>query len=147
MRALLQRVSEAAVRIDGVQTARIGPGLLILLGVAAGDTEADARWTAAKCADLRIFDDADGLLNESLLDIGGEALVVSQFTLYGDPRRGRRPSWSHAAAGPEAEARYESFCRALGEAGVPVSTGAFGAKMEVHLVNDGPVTLLVESPR
>ncbi len=146
MRALLQRVSEAEVRVGAEVTGSIGAGLLILLGVGRDDDEAAARWLAEKCAGLRLFDDADGRLELSLLETGGSALVVSQFTLYGDPRRGRRPSWA-AAAGPErAEELIGVFSRTLAGLGVAVAGGRFGAPMQVRLVNDGPVTLLVESP-
>jgi D-tyrosyl-tRNA(Tyr) deacylase len=146
VRALLQRVSEAEVRIGPEVTGRIGTGLLILLGVGREDDEAAARWLAAKCADLRLFDDRDGHLNLSLRETGGEALVVSQFTLYGDPRRGRRPSWAAAAEPERAVELLAVFTAALRESGVAVAEGRFGARMQVHLVNDGPVTLMVESP-
>jgi D-tyrosyl-tRNA(Tyr) deacylase len=146
VRALLQRVSEAEVRVGSESAGRIGPGLLILLGVGRDDDEKAARWLAAKCADLRLFDDREGHLELSLRDTGGSALVVSQFTLYGDPRRGRRPSWG-AAADPERAAELLAvFTAALRESGVDVAEGRFGARMQVHLVNDGPVTLMVESP-
>jgi D-tyrosyl-tRNA(Tyr) deacylase len=146
IRALIQRVRRAEVRADGETVSAIGPGLLILVGVSRTDDAAAAGWLARKCAELRIFDDEAGQLNRSLLELGGEALVVSQFTLYGDVRRGRRPSWSQAAPGPEAEPLVEVFCRALEEAGLRVARGRFGAHMEVELVNDGPVTLMVDSP-
>ena len=126
--------------------AGIGGGVLILLGVQRGESGDAARWLADKCAELRMFNDDAGALNRSLLETGGAALVVSQFTLYGDCRRGRRPSFSRAAGGEEAEPLYEEFCRRMEGRGVPVARGEFGAKMEVELVNDGPVTLLVESP-
>ncbi|MBX9600994.1 MAG: D-tyrosyl-tRNA(Tyr) deacylase [Bryobacteraceae bacterium] len=147
MRALLQRVSEARVDVDGVTAGRIGPGLLILLGVARGDTESDAEQLASKVSQLRIFADAEGKMNRSLLDTSGSALIVSQFTLYGDTRKGRRPSFDLAAPPEEARRLYELFCDRMRAVGVPVETGIFQAMMSVHLVNDGPVTLLVESGR
>ncbi|MBQ4106044.1 MAG: D-tyrosyl-tRNA(Tyr) deacylase [Lentisphaeria bacterium] len=146
MRALVQRVQNASVRVDGETVGAIGPGILILLGVARGDTEADARFLAGKCAGLRIFDDEDGRMNRSLLDIGGGALAVSQFTLYGDASRGRRPSYDRAAPPEMAEPLYDVFVRELQLAGVSeVATGRFRTEMQVSLVNDGPVTILVES--
>lgn len=147
MRALLQRVSEASVEVEGEGVAAIGPGLLLLLGVATGDSHADVRWLAEKCSGLRIFEDEEGKMNRSVLESGGEVLVVSQFTLYGDARRGRRPSWSQAASGEEAESLYRAFCMELERTGLPVRTGEFGAMMTVRLVNEGPVTIMVESPR
>lgn len=145
MRAVLQRVSRASVTIDGEVVGRIDHGLLILLGVAGTDTAADAEWLADKIVGLRIFNDADGKMNRSLLDVGGSALIVSQFTLFGDCRKGRRPSFIDAA-GPElAIPLYEAFQVAIKAHGVPVATGRFGAMMQVELVNDGPVTLIVES--
>lgn len=150
MRALVQRVSEASVtsrRPDGSTTmAAIGPGLMILLGVKVGDGPAEADWVARKCAGLRIFEDDAGKMNRSLLEIDGEALVVSQFTLYGDTDRGRRPSFVAAAPPGEAVLLYEAFVAALRAAGVRrVETGVFQAMMQVRIVNEGPVTLLVES--
>ncbi len=139
MRALIQRVSRASVSVDGAVVSEIGNGLLVLLGVAHGDTERDADWLADKVRALRVFADADGRMNEPLGD--REILCVSQFTLYGDARKGNRPSWVAAASPEQAEPLYERFCERLGAAG-----GVFGALMEVELVNDGPVTLLVESP-
>ena len=148
MVALVQRVSEASVTVDGDVTGSIGPGLLILLGVHRDDTEAERDWVASKVANLRIFPDADGRMNRSLLDTGGEALVVSQFTLYGDTRKGNRPSFVASAPPEQAEALYESFVATLGELlGLPVPTGVFGAHMDVRLTNDGPVTLWVERRR
>jgi D-aminoacyl-tRNA deacylase len=145
MVALIQRVKEASVEVDGAVVGAIGPGLLVLLGVAQGDTETEADWLARKTADLRVFPDADGKMNRSLLDTGGEALVVSQFTLLGEIRKGTRPSYSHAAPPEEADGLYRYFARKLSEAlGRPVATGVFGAHMQVHLVNDGPVTLWLE---
>jgi D-tyrosyl-tRNA(Tyr) deacylase len=139
VRALVQRVSRASVSVDGELVASIGPGLLILLGIAHADTDRDADWLADKVRALRIFADSDGRMNEPLGD--REVLCVSQFTLYGDARRGNRPSFVAAAAPERAEPLYERFCDRLGAA-----RGVFGAMMAVELVNDGPVTLLVESP-
>jgi D-tyrosyl-tRNA(Tyr) deacylase len=141
MRAVLQRVSRASVRVDGSLEGEIGAGLLVLLGVAAGDGEADADRLAAKVANLRVFENDEGRFDRSLLDTGGSALVVSQFTLIADTHKGNRPSFAAAAAPQEAEPLVESFCAALRELGVPVETGVFGARMEVELVNDGPVTI------
>jgi D-aminoacyl-tRNA deacylase len=144
VRALLQRVSRAEVRIDGVAVGAIGPGLLILLGVAPADSEPVAAALAAKVAGLRIFADSAGLTNLSLVEVGGSALVVSQFTLYADARRGRRPSFV-GAAGPEVGERlYLAFCSALAAA-VAVERGRFGADMEVELVNEGPFTVWLDS--
>ena len=145
MRIVLQRVSQASVSVDGEQVASIGPGLLLLAGVAEGDDEAEARRMAVKCAEMRIFADAEGRFNLSVTEVGGEALVVSQFTLLADVRRGRRPSFAAAAAPDVAAPMVEAFVRALQEAGVAVQTGRFGAKMEVELVNDGPVTIVMDS--
>ncbi len=139
MRALVQRVTRAAVRVEGVEVAAIGPGLLVLLGIAHADTPADADRLAAKVRALRVFPDTGGSMNAPLGE--REALVVSQFTLYGDTRRGNRPSWAAAAPPEQAEPLYERFAAALG-----ARTGTFGADMEVELVNDGPVTLLLASP-
>jgi D-tyrosyl-tRNA(Tyr) deacylase len=147
MRALIQRVTGAGVTIDGNQTARIGAGMLILLGVHSGDTPEVARYLAERSAHLRIFEDEAGKMNRSVLETGGEALVVSQFTLYGDTRKGNRPGFTDAAPPAVAEELYEAFVRHLrahlGQG--KVSTGTFRASMKVDLVNDGPVTLLVES--
>ena len=139
MRALVQRVSRASVSVDGTAVAAIGAGLLVLLGVATGDSEADARWLAHKVRALRVFPDAEGRMNEPLGE--REVLCVSQFTLYGEARRGNRPSYVAAAAPEHAEPLYERFCELAG-----ARRGVFGAHMAVELVNDGPVTLLVESP-
>ena len=149
MIALIQRVSSASVRVDGETVGEIGAGLLVLLGVLAGDTDAEARWLADKTARLRIFPDSDGRMNRSLLDTGGEALVVSQFTLAGDVAKGTRPSFVRAAPPDEARVLYEAFVGHLEAAlGRPVPTGRFGAQMEVSLVGDGPVTLWIErAPR
>ena len=145
MRAVIQRVTCARVTVDGHTVGEIASGLLILLGVTHDDTKEDADYLAAKIVALRIFEDADGKMNISVKDAGGGLLVVSQFTLYGDVRRGLRPSWSDAAAPEVAEPLYEYFvdrCRKLIQ---PVETGSFRAMMQVELVNDGPVTLLVDS--
>jgi D-tyrosyl-tRNA(Tyr) deacylase len=145
MVALVQRVSEASVDIDGDTVGSIGPGLLILLGIHEDDDEATSVDLAAQCASLRIFPDADGRMDESIRDVDGEALVVPQFTLYGDTSRGNRPSFTEAAPPDVAERLYEHFVQALAtELGRDVPTGRFGAMMDVHLTNDGPVTLWVE---
>jgi D-aminoacyl-tRNA deacylase len=140
MRAVCQRVSKACVRVDGEVVGEIGPGLCILLGVGRGDDEGAAERLAGKIARLRIFEGMD----RSLLDTGGGALVVSQFTLLADTRKGTRPSFSEAAPPAEADPLYERFCEALRALGVPVATGVFGASMQVELVNDGPVTILLD---
>jgi D-tyrosyl-tRNA(Tyr) deacylase len=140
VRALVQRVSEAAVSVDGVEVASIGHGLLVLLGVRRGDGPGEADRLAGKLERLRVFEDAEGRMNLSVRDVGGELLVVSQFTLYGDARRGNRPSYVDAAPPEDAEPLYERVRAALGAQG-----GAFGARMRVALVNEGPVTLLVEA--
>ncbi|GAB4439535.1 MAG: D-aminoacyl-tRNA deacylase [Chloroflexi bacterium OHK40] len=145
MRAVLQRVSEASVEVDGAIVGQTGPGLLILLGVGHGDTPAEAQLLAEKTAGLRIFADDEGKFNRSLLDTGGGALVVSQFTLYADTRRGRRPGFSEAAPPAEAAPLVDAFCTALGALGVPVERGVFGASMRVRLTNEGPVTIILDS--
>lgn len=146
MRALLQRVTRASVAIDGVEVASISAGLLVLLGVAPDDTEATADATARRIAELRIFADQAGLTNRSILDVGGAILLVSQFTLYADTSRGRRPGFSGAAAPDHAEALYRRIGAALSGAGVArVETGRFGASMAVELVNDGPFTIWLDS--
>ena len=145
MRALVQRVLKACVEVDRKVVGEIGPGLLVLLGVATPDTEADADFLAAKIAGLRIFSDSAGKMNLSLLDTGGAMLAVSQFTLYGDCRKGRRPSFDAAAPPDQARALYERFVASSRQAGLRVETGVFQAHMLVSLENDGPVTLLVES--
>jgi len=147
MRAVVQRVSSAEVRVNGTVVGEIGPGLLILLGVAAGDRDGDAAYLADKVANLRIFPDLAGKMNRSLLDSGGEALAVSQFTLYGDCRQGRRPGFSQAAPAEEANRLYQVFVRCLAGLDVTVATGVFQADMQVSLVNDGPVTLLLDSQK
>ena len=145
MRAVVQRVSSASVRVDGAVVGEIGRGLLVLLGVARDDTDADAALIAAKVAGLRIFDDEAGKMNLAVADVAGGVLVVSQFTLLGDCRGGRRPSYIEAAAPEAANALYETVVAALRAAGLPVATGVFRAQMAVALVNDGPVTLLLDS--
>lgn len=144
MRVVLQRVSRAEVRIDGEVVGRIDRGLLVLLGIAAGDTVEDARWLAEKIVSLRVFNDDAGKMNRDLTEIRGSVLVVSQFTLYGDCRKGRRPSFVAAAPPETAIPLYEAFVHSVRALGVPVETGRFGAMMEVELVNDGPVTLILD---
>jgi D-tyrosyl-tRNA(Tyr) deacylase len=146
MRALVQRVSQAKVTVAGEVTGQIDRGLLVLLGVGHNDTEQQASWMAEKTVGLRIFDDADGKMNLSLSDVGGSMLVVSQFTLFGDCRKGKRPSFINAAPPALAIELYESFVGAVREKGVEVGTGRFREHMDVALVNDGPVTLWIESP-
>ncbi|HJT35005.1 MAG TPA: D-aminoacyl-tRNA deacylase [Pirellulales bacterium] len=145
MRACVQRVSEASVTIEGEIVGEIGRGLLVLLGVAADDDEAAARWLAEKTAGLRIFEDVAGKMNLSLADVGGAMLVVSQFTLLGDCRRGRRPSFAAAAPPELAERLYQVFVDAVRATGLEVATGRFRQNMQVRLVNDGPVTLIIDS--
>jgi D-tyrosyl-tRNA(Tyr) deacylase len=147
LRAVVQRVSEASVLVDGEVVGAIGPGLVVLLGVGRSDSSGEADRLAEKIARLRLFDGADGRMDVSLLDLGddGAALCISQFTLYGDVRRGLRPSFTEAAGGEEAEMLYEAFCEALARQGVRVETGRFGARMSVALTNEGPVTLIVET--
>jgi D-aminoacyl-tRNA deacylase len=146
MRALVQRVRRARVVVDGEVIGAIGVGLCVLVGVTHDDNDADARKLAEKVWNLRVFPDADGAMNVSLADAGGAALVVSQFTLYGDTTRGRRPSWVEAARPEQAEPLVEALVAALRDLGASVATGRFGADMQVELVNDGPVTLLLEAP-
>jgi len=143
----VQRVTEACVTVDGRQVANIGRGLLVLVGVGAQDTEEDARFLAGKTAGLRIFEDDQGKLNLSVLDVGGSVLLVSQFTLYGDCRKGRRPSFTDAAEAAKAEAFYLLLADELRAQGLTVQTGLFQAHMQVQLVNDGPVTLLLDSSK
>lgn len=147
MRAVVQRVARASVHVDEREVGSIGRGLLVLLGVGHEDGSEAAAWMADKLVDLRIFEDQDGKMNRSLLDVEGEVLLVSQFTLFGDARKGRRPSFIRAARGPEAERSYLEVARRVAERGVPCSTGEFGAIMQVSLVNDGPVTILLDSER
>lgn len=144
MRALIQRVSEAQVSLDDQVHASIGGGILVLLGVSKEDSQAELDWVARKTVNLRIFSDDEGKMNRSLLDIGGEALIVSQFTLYGNTAKGNRPGFDQAMEPSAAEALYERFCDTVERYGVPVKRGVFGGDMAVSLVNDGPVTLLVE---
>jgi D-tyrosyl-tRNA(Tyr) deacylase len=145
MKVVLQRVLHASVRIEGSIRAEIGPGLLVLAGVARGDEREDAERLAAKVAKLRVFEGDEGRFDRSLLETDGAALVVSQFTLLADTTKGNRPSFAEAAPPEHAEPVYERFCAALRELGVPVETGVFGARMEVELLNDGPVTIVLES--
>jgi len=145
MRAVIQRVTEARVIVEQSVTGEIRGGLLVLLGVSKDDTEADAEFIAAKILNLRIFEDQQGKMNRSLLETGGAMLVVSQFTLYGDCRKGRRPSFDDAAPAEKARALYEHFVTIARRANLPVATGIFQAHMSVSLTNDGPVTLIVES--
>ena len=147
MRAVVQRVSRAKVTVGADLAGAIGPGLLLLVGVAADDGPPDVEYIASKVRDLRIFPDADGKLNRSVADTGGSVLVVSQFTLQGDCRKGRRPSFDSAAPGPLARALYEDVVRRLRESGLAVETGTFQADMDVELVNQGPVTVLLDSRR
>ena len=144
MRVVVQRVCEASVSVDAEIVARIGAGLVVLVGIAAGDSTDDVAVIAAKLASLRIFRDADQKMNRSVVDVNGEVLVVSQFTLLADVSKGRRPSWVGAAAPEQAEGLIDELVQRLGEAGVPVRTGIFGASMQVALVNDGPVTIVVD---
>ena len=144
MRAVLQRVRHASVKIGGDTIAQIGPGLVILLGIGPADGESEARYLSEKIANLRIFEDREGKINHSLLDIGGEAIVVSQFTLYADTRKGRRPSFTQAAPPETASPLVNRFADLLAEQGVPTQTGEFGAHMLVEIANDGPVTIWME---
>lgn len=145
MRAVIQRVGEARVSCDGRAVAEIGRGLLIFVGVAAGDDDEDARWLASKCAVLRIFQDGEGRMNLSVRDAGGEALVVSQFTLLADCLKGRRPSFVRAAPPDVGRELYELFADLVRAEGVPVQTGEFGARMRVSIENEGPVTIILDS--
>ena len=147
MRALIQRTTHSSVTVDGTIVGQIGPGLTVLLGVAPGDGPAQVAWLARKVANLRIFPDEQGRMNRSLLDMGYGALVISQFTLYGDCAKGRRPSFVKAARPELAEPLYERFCDALAAEGVgEIARGVFGADMKVALLNDGPVTLMIDTP-
>lgn len=145
MRAVLQRVTRASVRVEGETVGEIGPGLVVLLGVARDDEERDARYLLEKTLTLRVFDDEEGRMNLSVVEAGGGLLVVSQFTLYGDVRRGRRPSWIEAAPPEMAEPLYELFVAEASRSVTRVETGSFRRMMEVELVNDGPVTILLDS--
>jgi D-tyrosyl-tRNA(Tyr) deacylase len=144
LRAVVQRVSKARVTVAGEPVAQIGRGLVVLLGVARGDGQAEAARLAGKVARLRIFEDEAGNFDRSLVDVIGEALVVSQFTLIADTRKGNRPSFTEAAPPEQAEPLYKAFCDALRASGVPVETGEFGARMNVELTNDGPVTIVLD---
>jgi D-tyrosyl-tRNA(Tyr) deacylase len=146
MRAVLQRVRRASVQINEQSYGEIGEGILLFLGIGASDSTTDSQWLAEKVVNLRIFPDQKGRMNRSLLDTGGELLVVSQFTLYGDCRKGRRPGFSEAAAPSLAEPLYRHFIEQVKDHGAPVKTGVFQADMEITLVNNGPVTLLLETP-
>ena len=146
MKALVQRVSQASVAVDNATVGEIQQGLLLLVGFRSADDEQALRFCAKKCANLRVFPDADGKMNRSLIDIGGGVLCVSQFTLYGDCRKGRRPSFDEAAPPKKAKVLYERFLEILAEQGLAPAYGTFGAHMHVEIHNDGPVTLMVESP-
>lgn len=147
MRAVIQRVRYGRVTVAGQRVGEIGHGLLVLIGVGQGDGESDAQYLADKTVNLRVFEDTEGKMNRSVREVGGEVLVVSQFTLYGDCRKGRRPSFS-AAAPPESGKRwFNRYVQLLREAGVPTATGEFGAMMDVEFLNDGPVTLLLDSEK
>lgn len=146
MRSVVQRVRSARVTVNGEEVGRIGPGIVVLLAAAPGDGREQILWMVEKLSGLRIFPDEDGKMNVSLTDTGGAMLVVSQFTLYGDCRKGRRPSYTGAARPEHAERVYEEFIREVRDRGIPVQSGVFGAMMVVELENDGPVTLIVDSP-
>jgi len=145
MRAVIQRVKSASVSVEGEKAASIGRGLVVLLGVGLNDTEQDAAWLADKTANLRIFEDAEGKMNLSALETGGQALVVSQFTLYGDARKGRRPSFTDAAPPDKADDLYRRYVELLEKSGIEVQTGRFRARMLVTIENDGPVTILLDT--
>jgi D-tyrosyl-tRNA(Tyr) deacylase len=145
MRAVVQRVRRASVTVEGIVVSQIGPGLLVLLGVGEGDDDGTARRMADKVAGLRIFEDAEGKMNLDTAAVGASVLCVSQFTLYGDVRRGRRPSFDRAAGSETAAPLYEAFCSGIEARGIPCGRGVFGAEMQVELVNDGPVTLILDS--
>jgi D-tyrosyl-tRNA(Tyr) deacylase len=146
MRAVVQRVRRAAVNVGERAVAQIGPGLVIFIAVGKEDGENEVAWMAEKITHLRLFEDSEGRMHRSILDVDGEALVVSQFTLYGDVRKGRRPDFTAAAGPTEAEPIYQRFLRDLRGLGVPVQSGVFGARMLVEIENDGPVTLIIETP-
>ena len=145
MRALIQRVSQASVTVNNAVVGQISVGFLVLLGVTLADGEAEAALLARTIAGLRIFEDADGKMNLALADVGGSVLAVSQFTLYADARKGRRPSFTHAARPEQADPLYQTFCRLLADQGIPVAQGVFQAEMQVALINDGPVTIWLDT--
>lgn len=145
MRAVIQRVHRASVTVDKTEVGAIGPGLVVFLGIGRGDLEADAAYLASKIAELRIFEDDNGLMNRSLKDSGGAILVISQFTLFADCRKGRRPGFSEAALPAEAEKLYDLFCTLMRKEGLKLSTGRFQAEMRILVDNDGPVTILLDS--
>ena len=147
MRAVVQRVTESNVTVDGETVGAIGPGIMVLIGVSTEDTDKDLKYIVEKVPNLRIFDDENGVMNKSLLDVGGSILAVSQFTLYGDARGGRRPSYIHAAKPEIANELYERAVAAWKDLGIHVETGRFRTEMKVSLVNDGPVTILLDSER
>ncbi|MBW1925359.1 MAG: D-tyrosyl-tRNA(Tyr) deacylase [Deltaproteobacteria bacterium] len=147
MRAVIQRVKESRVEVKGETVGRIGRGLLVLLGVGENDTEDDSRYLADKVSSLRIFADSRGMMNLSVGEVSGSVLIVSQFTLWGDCRKGRRPSFTRAAEPEKARRLYDRFVEKVASRGLPVATGIFGEMMDVHLVNDGPVTLLLDSEK
>ena len=147
MRCVVQRVSEASVAVNGETVGAVGPGLMVLIGVSAEDTDADLKYMTEKVPNLRIFDDENGVMNRSVLDVGGGILAVSQFTLYGDARGGRRPSYIRAAKPEEANAMYKRLVEAWRAKGIHVETGIFRTDMKVSLVNDGPVTILLDSEK
>ena len=146
MRIVIQRVTEASVTIDGQLYSTIGPGMMVLVGVREGDTEDDMRWLAQKTVNLRIFDDEQGVMNRSIIDVGGEVLAVSQFTLNASTKKGNRPSYIHAAGHDLAVPLYEAYCAEVAQLlGKPTKQGVFGAEMQVALINDGPVTIIIDS--
>ena len=147
MRCVVQRVSSSSVTVDGVISGQIGPGLMVLIGISTEDTDADLKYMAEKVPNLRIFDDENGVMNRSVLDVGGSILAVSQFTLYGDARGGRRPSYIRAAKPDKADELYERLIACWREKGIHVETGIFRTEMKVALVNDGPVTILLDSEK
>ena len=147
MRCVVQRVTSSSVTVDGVVSGQIGPGLMVLIGISTEDTDADLKYMAEKVPNLRIFDDENGVMNRSVLDAGGSILAVSQFTLYGDARGGRRPSYIRAAKPDKADELYERLIACWREKGIHVETGVFRAEMQVALVNDGPVTILLDSEK
>ncbi len=147
MRCVVQRVSSSSVTVNGIVSGRIGPGMMVLIGISAEDTDADLKYMAEKVPNLRIFDDENGVMNRSVLDVGGSILAVSQFTLYGDARGGRRPSYIRAAKPDKADDLYEKLIARWREKGIHVETGIFRTEMQVALVNEGPVTILLDSEK